>query len=152
MNKASELDFFVKITVSFVGSYGAQAVVYYRNRIPMHMLTEWSWYFEYLVALVKVAHPHRRVTLDTGIQTMLQGKEYVEGKTRSLLRAKRGQLKKLLASVPNDDLFGTQVERNMEKAVRVKREIEELERGEFKYYIPPTYINEIKKWIKQTLK
>lgn len=149
MNKTSEPDFFVKITVSFIGCSGAQATVYYRNRIPLHMVTEWSWYFEYLVALVKVAHPHRRVTLETGVQTMLQGKEYVEEKTRTLLRAKRGRLKKLLATVANDDIFGTQAERNREKAVRVKHEIEELERGEFKYYIPPTYINEIKKWIKQ---
>ena len=45
--------------------------------------------------------------------------------------------------------FGFARDEQDRKIQAVQGEINALKRGEFNYYIPPTYINKIKKWIKQ---
>lgn len=42
---------------------------------------------------------------------------------------------------------GHEAERDA-KIASVQAEIDALERGEFNYYVPPTYINKIKEWLK----
>ena len=46
-----------------------------------------------------------------------------------------------------DDLFSMAKADNEAKIESVRREIEALERGEFNYYVPPTYINKIKLYL-----
>lgn len=124
-------------------------VVYYRNKLPMRIIEKWRWYFEYLAALLKINNPRRKVELTICAQSLLQGKEYIEEKTKTLLRAKRAQIKRLDSSnIINDDLFGYQTQQLNARRERIQAEIEALERGEFNYYIPPTYINRLKRWLK----
>ena len=144
------VNIFVKITL--YKDTQADRVIYYRNEITVNMSTKWRWYFDYLAALVKVSNPRQKVTLDIGIQKMLQGKKYIESKTKTLLSAKKGQLKKLEKTGYIDDIFDFETEKRedkIEKIEKIKMEIEALERGEFNYYVPPVYINEIKNHIKK---
>lgn len=122
-------------------------VIYYRNKLPMWIIDKWRWYFEYLAALVKVNNPRHKVELIICAQTLKQGLEYIEEKTKNLLRAKKSKLKKLQNEPIQNDIFDFgRIERD-KKMKAVQGEIEALERGEFNYYIPPTYINMIKNWI-----
>ena len=59
-------------------------VVYYRNKLPMWIVEQWRWYFEYLAARIKVAHPRRKVELVICAQTLLQGEEYIQAKTAAI--------------------------------------------------------------------
>lgn len=122
-------------------------VIYYRNKLPLWIVEQWKWYFEYIAALVKVNNPLHKVELIICAQTLKQGLEYIEEKTNNLLRAKKYKLKKLQNEPIQNDLFDFgRIERD-KKMKAVQGEIEALERGEFNYYIPPTYINTIKNWI-----
>lgn len=135
----------VKITI-YKGCH-ADEVIYYRNKLPMRIVSQWRWYFEYIAALVKVSNPRRKVELFIGPQTLLQGQEYIDARRVTLLRAKKSKMKQLQNTPINDDLFsfGRQVQDG--KIQAVQGEIDALERGEFNYYVPPEYINSIKKWI-----
>ena len=70
-------------------------VIYYRNKLPMWIVEQWKWYFEYLAARIKVKNPRRKVELVICAQTLLQGEEYITVKSASFLKAKKGQLKRL---------------------------------------------------------
>ena len=129
------------------GKCHVEEVVYYRNKIPMAVVEQWKWYFEYLAARIKVRHPKRKVELVICAQTLLQGDEYIEAKTASLLKSKRSKLKMLVERPVTPDLFGFNQKARQEKIEATQREIEALERGEFNYYVPTTYINNIKGWI-----
>ena len=136
---------FVKIVI-YKGAH-PDKTIYYRNSLPMRIVSKWKWYFEYLAALVKVNNPRNRVELTIGEQGLLQGKEYIEEKTKTKLRSKKAQLKKLEQPIIDDDLFCTKARQTAKKKSRLISEIQALENGEFNYYVPPTYINEIKKYI-----
>lgn len=123
-------------------------VIYYRNKLPMWIIDQWRWYFEYLAALVKVNNPRRKVELIICAQTLKQGQEYIEEKTKTLLRAKKSKLKKLQNAPLYNDFFNFAKEDQDEKIKAIQGEINALERGEFNYYVPPTYINRIKNWIR----
>ncbi|MCR5504066.1 MAG: hypothetical protein K6E94_00570 [Elusimicrobiaceae bacterium] len=135
----------VKIMV-YKGSQVDQ-VVYYRNKLPMWIIDQWRWFFEYLAARIKVAHPRRKVELVICAQTLLQGEEYIQAKTASLLRAKRSRLKKLQNEPVAVDLFGFGQQERGGKENALEAEIQALESGEFNYYVPQTYINNIKELI-----
>lgn len=123
-------------------------VIYYRNKLPMWIIEQWRWYFDYLAARVKVSNPRLKVELTICAQTLKQGQEYIEEKSRYLIRAKETKLKRLENTPVQDDLFNyAKVERE-KKIQAVQGEINALKRGEFNYYVPPTYINKIKKWLK----
>lgn len=136
----------VKITVR--KGCGDYEVIYYRNKLPMWIIEQWRWYFEYIAALVKVHNPRKKIELTMCAQTLKQGQEYIEEKTKTLLRAKKSQLKKLCNGVIDDDLFGFKSQQNNKKKESVQSEIEALDRGEFNYYVPVTHINKIKNWIR----
>lgn len=126
-----------------------EEVIYYRNKLPMRIIEKWRWYFEYLAALIKIHNPRRKVELTICAQTLLQGQEYIAEKSKTLLRAKRAQVKRLDSSnIINDDLFGYQTQQLNARRERIQAEIGALERGEFNYYVPSTYINRIKLWLK----
>ena len=122
-------------------------VVYYRNKLPMWIVEQWRWYFEYLAARIKVAHHRRKVELVICAQTLLQGDEYIQAKTASLLKAKRSRLKRLQNEPVAADLFSFGDEERQCKTNALESEIQAMERGEFNYYVPQTYINTIKDWI-----
>lgn len=123
-------------------------VIYYRNKLPMWIIEQWRWYFDYLAAIVKVNNPRRKVELIICAQTLKQGQEYIEEKSKTLLRAKESKLKKLENTPVQDDFFGFARDEQDRKIQAVQGEINALKRGEFNYYVPPTYINKIKKWLK----
>lgn len=122
-------------------------VVYYRNKLPMWIVEQWKWYFEYMAARIKVRHPRRKVELVICAQTLLQGEEYIKVKSASLLKAKKSRLTKLIERPVAADLFGFSQEVRNKKIEALRAEIKALERGEFNYYVPQTYINNIKEWI-----
>lgn len=124
-------------------------VIYYRNKLPMWIIEQWRWYFDYLAALTKVNNPRRKVELTICAQTLKQGQEYIEEKSKTLLRAKTSKLKELQNTPVQDDIFGFARDEQYRKIKAVQGEIDALERGEFNYYVPPTYINKLKKWIKR---
>lgn len=141
-------DYIVKITL-YKGYY-ADAVVYYNYAIPHVVFTRYQWYFDYLAALVKVRFPHEKVELlkvQAGDKPFLAGKDYIEKKSQSLLRAKKSQLKQLETKGFADDLFSFKSQEIEEKKQRIKNEIDDLEKGKFNYWFPPTYINKIKEII-----
>ena len=102
-------------------------VIYYRNKLPMWIVEQWRWYFDYLAALVKVNNP----------------------RLKTLLRAKESKLKRLKNTPVQDDLFNYASKEQDRKIQAVQGEINALKWGEIKYYVPVTYINKIKKWIKR---
>lgn len=127
----------------------AEETIYYRYDMPMRIVEKWRWYFEYLAAIVKRANPRRKVELIIcAQQNCLCGADYVNERTKNLLRAKSIKLKKLRIGEIEDDLFSMAKADNEAKIESVRREIEALERGEFNYYVPPIYINKIKLYTK----
>lgn len=137
------------VKIAIYNGCQVEEVIYYRNRLPMRIIEKWRWYFEYLAALIKIHNPRRKVELTICAQTLLQGQEYIDEKSKTLLRAKRAQVKRLdSTNIINDDLFGYQTQQLNARKERIQAEIEALERGEFNYYIPPTYINRLKRWLK----
>lgn len=134
----------VKITV--YNEQLADEVVYYQYKLPTAIIFKWRWYFEYLAARIKVKNPQRKVELIIVPQDLLAGQEYVEEKTKNLLRKKRSQIKALGKPI-QDDLFGFHSEETKAKIERLNGEIADLENGVFNYYVPETYINKVKKWI-----
>lgn len=141
-------DYIVKITL-YKGYY-ADVVVYYNYAIPHVVFCKYEWYFDYLAALVKVRFPREKVELlksQQGTKPFLAGKDYIEKKSQSLLKAKRSQLKQLETKGFADDLFSFKSQEIEEKKQRIKNEIDDLEKGNFNYWFPPTYINKIKEII-----
>ena len=144
----------VKISVSFVGGYSVEDVVYYQYKLPLHLTIKYTWYFEYLAALVKVHNPRRHVELHigrqddkTGNDLILCGQDYIDAKTPSLIAGKKRTIAKLRNRMPADDLFGLGKAECEAKIAGIQAEIDALECGEFNYYVPATYINKIKQYI-----
>ena len=135
------------IKIMVYDKFHVDEVVYYRNKLPMWIVEQWKWYFEYMAARIKVRHPRRKVELVICAQTLLQGEEYIKAKSASLLKAKKSRLTKLIERPVAADLFGFNQEVRNKKIEALMAEIQALERGEFNYYVPQTYINTIKEWI-----
>lgn len=137
--------YFIKITIYETATIPIE-VVYYRSGFSMDFLNRWKWYFEYLAAIVKVKNPSLSVKLVTGSQELLIGQDYIDQKSKTLLRAKKSQFKKLQSTSTESDLFGADTQKRSEKMSKLQIEIEALERGEFNYWFPVHYINKLKKW------
>lgn len=140
-----------KITIS-MKSYRniPEAVLYWNGGFTPTQLINWMWYFEYLAAVIKIHYPERKVTLTTGRQDMPVGQEYIDIKSKSLLSGKRGQLKKILNTPFEDDLFGFTGEKRQSKIDKLVKEIKELEVGQFNYWVPPAHINRIREYIRKS--
>ncbi len=137
----------VKITVSMLGYPGIQEeVIYYRQKLPLNLLCRYKWYFEWLAAIVKATHPHRRVVLDYFDTTYPCGRDFIDEMLPKRLTAKRKELAKWTKE-RQDDLFGFASARAGEKAESVRKEIALLEQGIYTGpYVPPEYINKIRQW------
>jgi len=129
----------IRIDISTERCYNhVEEVVYYSIRI---------WYYEYLAALLKVHNPKRKVTLVMSNKDFLTGELYIEKKRTDLMRAKKGQLKKLLGERINDDLFGFASAGHERKIQTVRDALKALQEGKSDFYIPAEYINNVKKWV-----
>lgn len=148
-NKKEQMLNHICIKIVIYKGYYADEVIYYRNKLPMQIAEKWRWYFEYLAALVKVNNPKRKVELTICAQNLLQGDEYIKAKSKTLLRAKKSKLNKLKNTPLQDDFFGFTKHKYDDKIKAIQSEINDLENGKFKYYVPPIYINKIKTWIKR---
>lgn len=144
----------VKIDISRADGYGIEDVIYYRYKLPMNLTLRYKWYFEYLAALVKVHNPRRRVKLYIGRQDdktldkiMLCGKDYIDSRIPTLIAGKKRTITRIRNKRIDADLFGLRQAEREDEIAQLQSEIDALERGEFNYYIFPTYINKIKKWI-----
>jgi len=137
----------VKINV-YENRYHVSDVAYYRSNLTVAMVSRWRWYFEYLAALIKVNNKRMKVELIIcGQDNMLNGKDYIEHKTKTLLSAKKGQIKRLKRDNSYKlNLFDFGKEEIESKIERISNEVESLEKGEFNYYVPVEYINKIKKY------
>lgn len=135
----------VKISV-YKGCW-VEEVVYYRYKLPLWLVEKWKWYFEYLAARIKVKNPRRKVELLIVACETPCGEDYISEHAKNFLRAKKIKLKKLRSGHYEDDLFGLAKEKRSKEEEAVLEEIKALERGEFNYWTPATYINKIKNWI-----
>jgi hypothetical protein len=142
----SKTEFFVKI-VLYKGYY-VDSVVYYRRYMNIDFVLRWRWYFEYLAARLKVAYPREKVEILCGRIDLLTPAEYAVKKRESLLRAKRGQIKKLENTPDELDLFDIAINKKREKIERIEKEIKRLENGEKTFWVYGDYKNEIKKYLK----
>ena len=140
----------VKIEISMLKYHGVtEAVVYYNYKLPMHLALKYDWYFEYLTALLKVRHPHRRVILTIRrSDECLAGQEYIDNKRPTLIKGKMRNITRIRNQPFTDDLFNLARAERDAKIASIQSEIDALERGEFNYYVPPSYINKIKEWLK----
>ncbi|MFZ1235714.1 MAG: hypothetical protein WAR39_01665 [Prevotella sp.] len=144
-------DTFVKIEF-YNQNFHVEDVIYYIERIPFDLAYKYLWYFEYLVALVKIHHPHNTVKLLCGHQTLPLREKYIEDKFKTQISHKKSKLKKLESdNGANDDFFGFDKNAREDKIKCITEEIKKLENGEITFYIPYVEggtINKIKKYIK----
>lgn len=136
----------VKILV-YQGAHPFETV-YYRYNMSVPLIDKWKWYFEYLAARIKVSNPKNKVELIIGPQNVRCGDDYVQEKMKGLLKHCKGELKKSENTIVNDDLFGNVSKSHAERIEKLRQKKSDLENGSYKLdYIPPTYINRVKKWI-----
>ena len=142
-----KVEFFCKINL-YKGVH-VQEVVYYRRYMNIDFILRWRWYFEYIAALLKVANPREKVELICGRIDRPTPEEYIEQKRNSLLKAKKGQIKRLENTPDELDLFDIAINQKREKIERIEDEIRRLEQGEIIFYVPGDHKNVIKKFIKK---
>ncbi len=123
--------------------------VYFRCRMTYDFLCRWLWYFEYLQARIKVAHPHRVVNLYVGRMDpkIRLGQDFIDYRRVKLLQSRNRKLNELVNTPYIDDLFHFKSQEINERISNLKAEIEALERGEITFPVLPDYVNEVKKWI-----
>ena len=141
---------FVRLCVSLKRDTNVnEATVYYRCRMTYDFLMRWLWYFEYLQARIKVAHPHRVVELTAGRMDpkMRLGQEFIDYRRAVLIKSRSRKLNELVNTPFDDDLFGFKSKEVNERISRLKSEIEALERGEITFPVLPDFVNEVKQWI-----
>ena len=107
----------------------------------------WLWYFEYILARVKVANPKRRVEIYKGPQDILLGREWHEYRRCVMMKSCSIKLKKLEKGVFDDDIFHFKSQDNDRKISEVKNKLASLERDDFPIPSFPEYINRIKNYI-----
>lgn len=141
----AKVEFFVKIAL-YKGCH-VDSVVYYRRYMNIDFVLRWRWYFEYLAARLKVAYPREKVEILCGRIDLLTPAEYAVKKRESLMRAKRGQIKKLENTPDELDLFDIAINKKREKIQRIEHEITQLENGEQIFWVYGDYKNEMKKYL-----
>lgn len=145
------LSYIIKITL--VKSYYDRQTVYYRYEVPPMLYGKWKWYFEYLAAKIKVRYPKATVEYyaeQIGVKDpWLAGDYYKRKKTETLTRHKLSQIKRLEKErTKDDDLFHFKSEDAKKRIEKLKEEVKALEKGEYAFYIPETYINRIKETLR----
>ena len=138
----------VKISISSENNYThIDDVIYYRSGMSPDFVQRWLWFFEYLAARVKVAHPRRMVVFYRGPQNIMLGSEWHEYRRCVMMKSCNTKLKKLEKGVVNDDFFGFKSQDNNMKIAEVKAKLASLENDEFPIPEFPEYINKTKQYI-----
>ena len=127
--------------------YHIVEVVYYRSGMSPDFINKWRWFFEYLAARVKVAHPKRKVQLYIGPQDCMVGSEWHDYHRGVLLKSRQNKLKKLENFVVDDDLFHFAQQDHDKKIAVIKSQIASLENDTFEFGEFPDYINKIKEYL-----
>ena len=129
---------FVKISISY-NYYGSiDEIIYFRYGININTFSRWKWYFEYLVAKIKINYPKSKVFFEYGEQNLIFGNEYILKKKKDLLIRKEINLKKIEG---DKKLMLFEDELSTIKKNRLIQEIEDLKNNKFNFYIPCDYIN-----------
>ena len=129
---------FVKISISY-NYYGSiDEVIYFRYGIDINTFSRWKWYFEYLVAKIKINYPKSKVFFEYGEQNLIFGNEYILKKKKDLLIRKEINLKKIEG---DKKLMLFEDELSTSKKNKLIQEIEDLKNNKFDFYIPSEYIN-----------
>ena len=138
----------VSIAVTFEGGAPVDEVVYFNYGLTLDILIKYKPYWEYVAARVKVKHPRRSVLLNYGTCQTPCGQDWIDEHLPKRLEAKRRKLKSLMnpTKTYQDDLFGFASTKRLEDANKLRQQIERLEAGLYDAYVPPTYVNNIKKW------
>ena len=129
---------FVKISISYIYYGSIDEVIYFRYGIDINTFSRWKWYFEYLVAKIKINYPKSKVFFEYGEQNLIFGNEYILKKKKDLLKRKEINLKKIEG---DKKLMLFEDELSTSKKNRLIQEIEDLKNNEFNFYIPSEYIN-----------
>ena len=141
---------FVRISVSMLKYPNVpDKTAYYRCRMSYGFMIRWLWYFEYMQARIKVAHPHRIVELTTGRMDpkMRLGQEFIDYRRVTLIKSRNRKLENLMNTPFDDDLFGFKSSEVNERISRLRDEIAALERGEVTFPVLPDYVNTVREWI-----
>lgn len=138
----------VKICISMEDEYNLMdSCIYFRSGLSPDFIEKWLWYFEYLVALVKVASPRRKVVLFTGTQDVLLGAEWHEYRRNVLLKSAQRKYAQLEAKIINDDLFHFTSQLHEDKKKEIRSKIKALENDTFPIDEFPEYINQVKLYL-----
>ena len=138
----------VKISISSETNYThIDDVIYYRSGMSPDFVQRWLWFFEYLSARVKVAHPKRKVEFYKGPQDIILGSEWHEYRRGVMMKSCNTKLKKLENCIINDDLFHFARQDNDRKIADVKARLDSLGKDEFPIPDFPEYINKLKQYI-----
>ena len=129
---------FVKISISYHYYGSIDEVIYFRYGIDINTFSRWKWYFEYLVAKIKINYPKSKVFFEYGEQNLIFGNEYILKKKKDLLIRKEINLKKIEG---DKKLMLFEDELSTSKKNKLIQEIEDLKNNKFDFYIPSEYIN-----------
>lgn len=144
-------EFTVKITVTGYRSHLVEETVYYRYKVPFEHTIRFRWYFDWLAALVKAGHPHRTVRLEIlrrDENSVLCGEDFLKKALPDKIKALKAKITAERNKASRTaDLFGFAGEKADEKIRAYQERISAYEKGEYDGYVPPTYINRVKKWI-----
>ena len=138
----------VKITISTERLYDhVEDVIYYRSGMSVDQAIRWRWYFEYLAAIVKVRHPHRRVfcVITSGDDIML-GKEWHEHRRQAMIKTATRKIRELESQPVNDDLFGFNAKERADELAEWRKKLSMLQWDVYPIPDFPEYINKIKQY------
>lgn len=146
MIEVKKAEMVVKIT-AYTEKQGDARVVYFRSGMPVESVIKWKWYFSYLTALIKVKHPRWSVELTIVNQELKFGEEYKKEKIQNLIKNCKAKITQISREVVIEDMFGLNEQEKQDRLKRYKERLKKLESGEYDGYIPPEFINDIKKYI-----
>ena len=139
----------VKITISNERLYNhVDDVIYYRSGMSVDFAIRWRWFFDYLTARVKVAHPRQNVkcVITSGADIML-GKEWHEHRRQAMLKTASTKLKKMETEPIQDDLFGFTSSEIEAKKDELRDKVRRLMADTHPIPEFPEYINKIKSYL-----
>lgn len=139
----------VKITISNERLYNhVDDVIYYRSGMSVDFAIRWRWFFDYLTARVKVAHPRQNVkcVITSGADIML-GKEWHEHRRQAMLKTAFAKLKKMETEPIQDDLFGFTSSEIEAKKDELRDKVRRLMADTYPISEFPEYINKIKSYL-----
>ena len=139
----------VKITISNERLYNhVDDVIYYRSGMSVDFAIRWRWFFDYLTARVKVAHPRQNVkcVITSGADIML-GKEWHEHRRQAMLKTAFTKLKKMETEPIQDDLFGFTSSEIEAKKDELRDKVRRLMADTYPIPEFPEYINKIKSYL-----